>query len=343
MYINDFLCIAPQKTYNLNGPALPLIKHTGNTYQAQEPDYLSLIPAAVLRRMAKYTRMGVGTALPLLKKHPETEAIIIGTANGGVDDTMQFLIQIEQYDEGTLTPTNFVKSTPNALSGALSMMCNNYGYNTTHVHEGLAFENALLDASMYMENHKKAKVLIGAAEEISQWNYNINARRSFYKSETTDSENLINAQTQGSVCGEGAVMFIVSLQKLNAVAKIEGTSSIMSKDVNDVLSTAQKLIPDDTPVDAIMAGFSGDIRYNHYYDLLYDKLGKQSGLFSFKNLCGDYPTVSSFALWLSACILNGYDYPEAICLKRSTKDLRRILIYNNYQGFMHGFILLSLP
>ena len=70
------------------------------------------------------------------------------------EDCIRFLNQIVQYDEGTLTPTNFVQSTPNAIASTIGMNLQCHGYNITHVHRGNAFENALLDALMYLDESK---------------------------------------------------------------------------------------------------------------------------------------------------------------------------------------------
>ena len=101
----------------------------------------------ILRRMGKAVRIGVGAALPLLDGSSNPDGILIGSANGGMEDCIKFLNQVMEYDEGRLTPTNFVQSTPNAIAAQIGLATLNKGYNITHVHRGLAFENALLDAS----------------------------------------------------------------------------------------------------------------------------------------------------------------------------------------------------
>ena len=77
-----------------------------------EPDYPG-IPAGVKRRMGKSVRMAVGAAFPLLKisaagwyHHRNGE-----WRNGRL---IKFLNQIIEYNEGLLTPANFVQSTSNA-------------------------------------------------------------------------------------------------------------------------------------------------------------------------------------------------------------------------------------
>ena len=48
--------------------------------------------------------------------------MLIGTANGGIEDSIMFLNQIHDYEEGRLTPTSFVQSTYNAIAGMMGMI-----------------------------------------------------------------------------------------------------------------------------------------------------------------------------------------------------------------------------
>lgn len=344
MFITDLLCISPQNTYALKGSAFPLLKHIGNKYQAVEPSYRSLIPPSVLRRMGKFTRMGVGTGLPLLEKHKNISGIIIGTANGGVNDSMRFLRQIEEYKEGTLTPTNFVQSTPNSLPGTLSMMSGNEGYNNTHVHEGLAFENALLDAMMYIENNKAA-ILLGAAEEISDWNYNINMRKGYYKTTESDSAYLLLSGTKGSVCGEGAAMFTVEPHKENALAEIADVATIVTTQQSEFKIFLEKFLDKNkcsyTDIYAVLLGVNGDVIIDKEYHDIANNFFNKSTLLSYKNLCGEYATATSFAMWLSVHLLNGYRPPQEIIIKSRVNEGQHILIFNRYHPNMYSLILLK--
>ncbi|MDD3876205.1 MAG: beta-ketoacyl synthase chain length factor [Bacteroidales bacterium] len=344
MFISDLLCISHQKTYDLdlfnNGP----IYNEGIKYFALEPDYTSLIPASTLRRMGKFMRMGVGTGLPMLQKHIGVEGIILATANGGVDDSMKFLNQIEKYQEGTLTPTNFVQSTPNSLAGTLSMMCNNKGYNNTHVHEGLAFENALLDAQMFLESNK-TKVLLGAAEEISDWNFNINLLKGRFKKENCNPESLLESGTIGTVCGEGAFMFVIEATQRNVLAQIKDVGQITTENPAEIFELLRNFLKKNnmkpSDVDAIMLGYNGDARTDSLYNDFYNSMFKGKAAFCFKNLCGEFPTASAFALWLATYIINTYPIPDKVIKVKPQKEINNILIYNHYNGLQHGMILLN--
>ena len=83
----------------------------GERLFAIEPGY-EQIPRVVLRRMGKAVRLMVGAGLPLIKQ-TTCGGVIVGTANGGMEDCIRFMNQIVQYEEGMLAPGNFVQSTPN--------------------------------------------------------------------------------------------------------------------------------------------------------------------------------------------------------------------------------------
>src|ERR1700761_4058763 len=161
-YIHHTKCISPQLTWdNINLEELQL--SSNNTLLAKEPTYES-IPPAIYRRMGKAVRLASGAALPLLHA-VNFNGIIIGTANGGLEDCIKFLNQIMQYQEGRLTPTNFVQSTTNAIASQLAFFSSNKGHNSTHVHRGLAFENALLEAAMLLDENPEHTYLLGGVDE----------------------------------------------------------------------------------------------------------------------------------------------------------------------------------
>jgi len=112
-YIHQTSCISPQA--GLDAPKPP----EDNLLKAIEPSYEG-IPGNVLRRMSKSVKMGIGATLSLL---PFTSGgILIGTGNGGMEDSVKFLKQIIDYDEGLLTPGPFVQSTANAIASQIGLL-----------------------------------------------------------------------------------------------------------------------------------------------------------------------------------------------------------------------------
>ena len=347
MYITDLKAISPQKTYTdelLHGEK---IDHADKVYNVIEPDYMELIPKGLLRRMGKAVRMGVGTGLPLVKAHPDLDGIIMGTANGGLEDCIKFLNQIVEYDEGVLTPTNFVQSTPNAMAGQLALMGANRGYNVTYTNGGLAFENALLDALLLFQEGAVKKMMLGGIEEISDYNYNIDSLADKYKEEIVKDTELLNSTTPGTVCGEGASIFVLENEASDAYAQIVDVEQITYPTTQDLDACLQHLLDRNKltveDIDTVILGYNGDSRHAAWYDHIGNDVLPLSNTLSFKNLIGDYRTCSSFAVWLAAHVLNGStDLLSHIRMREvHTKEISRILIYNHFDGVRHGFTLLT--
>lgn len=343
-YIHQSNCIAAQQDV-LNDGIDTLHDAVDKRLFATEPDYTG-IPPGVLRRMGKAIRMGVGAALPICKETTALNGIIIGTANGGMEDCIKFLNQIVQYEEGLLAPGNFVQSTSNAIAGQLGLITANKGYNITHVHLGLAFENALLDAMMQLNENPANSYLLGGVDEISTFNYNIEKLAGAYKKETISIKQLYETDTAGSIAGEGAAMFIVNKNAENAIAKVEAVCTLHSNDAEEVSNKLKKFltenIDDKKKIDFFLSGENGDNRILKFYTACESLLNTETAVGRFKHLCGEYPTASSFALWLCCEMLQAQKIPQHMYKKKTRiENLKTILLYNNYKGYQHSFILIK--
>ena len=329
MYILNHTCISPQVTLSNDFFDGELKENTGNLYYSIEPDYTDLIPKSLLRRMEKATRIGIGAGIPLLEKHKNIDGI--------------FLKQIMQYNEGTLTPTSFVQSTPNAVTGILALMSKNIGYNTTHTNLGLSFEATLLDAMLLFEENEAKQLLVGAVEETSEYNYNIDSAANFFKEKEVSSSQLLNSNTKGSVRGEGAAMFVVSNSKENALCEIVDVAQFSFLQKNNIAIRALQFLAKNNikpkDIDALTLGYNGDSRYDFLYDILAWQF-ENSSIFSYKNLVGDFPTANSFAMWLSCNAIEGKQIPLEAYYRKLDKKIKTILIYNHYNNNQHSFILL---
>lgn len=342
----DVCSISPQMTFTdefVNGDYKI---HAKNIYSAFEPNYSETIPSSLLRRMGKAVRMGIGTALPLIERNKKLDGIVIGTANGGLENCINFLNQIIDYDEGTLTPTHFVQSTPNVLAGQLALMSKNTGYNVTHVNGSLAFENALLDAMMFLEGEKNvASLLLGAVEEISNYNYNIDLSAGRYKFEKVANDNLITSQTNGSVCGEGSTMFVVSNDANNALAKIINLKQINFPNETDLKIKLKQFLNENEitteNIDLIILGNNGDIQFDSWYDLVKSLFTANKEFVYYKNFIGEYRTSSAFALFLATQLINGKLQNHKGLEGHLTKTPKTILIYNQFEGIHHSLILVK--
>jgi hypothetical protein len=341
-YIHQTSCISPQHTFG-NVDLETVVESVDNRLYALEPAYTG-IPLGTLRRMGKAVRIGVGAALPLVQQNPGLNGVVIGTANGGLEDCIKFLNQIIQYEEGTLTPTNFVQSTSNAIAAQVGMYSGNKGYNITHVHRGMAFENALLDVDMLLKENPKNRYILGGVEEISVYNYNIQILGGWYKKETIVNKDLYNFNTPGSIAGEGASMFIVDAERKNAMAAVVAFSMLHSDDigeVNDMINDFLRQHKIDS-IDLLLSGENGDSRFLNFYIACEKSLGGATPVARFKHISGEHQSASSMALWMGCYFFSTQSVPAHL-LKgaNSINGIETILIYNSYEGYQHSLILLN--
>lgn len=329
LYIHQTSCVSPQE--GLDSPKGPV----NNLLKAAEPRYEG-IPGNVLRRMSKSVRMGTGAALPLLKYSPD--GILIGTGYGGMEDSIRFLNQIIEYDEGILTPGTFVQSTANAIASQLGLIAHNRGYNITYVNRGLAFESALLDAAMLVREHPGKSWLVGGVDEISAHKFRFESAEGWYKKEDLTGKDLYRSDTPGTIAGEGAAVFLVNDRREGALAKISKIVLPGGEDENRFRSALAGLLEGKSP-DLLISGENGDSRALNWYRIAESMMGPGTGIARFKHLCGEYPTASAFALWL-ACNLPG-TLPKHLLKRPPGRAPHHILIYNNYKFIQHSLLLLE--
>jgi hypothetical protein len=343
-YFHESICISPQVTY-AEPDLTQIIVSVDNFLKVLEPDYPG-IPAGVKRRMGKSVRMAVGAALPLLQKYPHPDGMIIATANGGMEDCIKFLNQIIEYNEGLLTPASFVQSTSNAAAAQIALVTKNHQYNITHVHRGLAFENALMDTVMSLKEYPDRAFLLGCTDEISAYNYNIDSLAGWFRKEPVLNTALFETSENGTIPGEGSFMVWMNNEREGATARLDAVRTIHSEDPDMVLHVMKKILsenfaPGEMP-DLLLTGENGDGRLLKYYDAVESAFQDSVPVGRFKHLCGDYCTATSFACWLSFHILSDGKIPPLMLKKNAgEKTVRRILIYNNYRGAQHAFILVS--
>jgi len=136
------------------------------------------------------------------------DAISVGTAMGCLQDTEQFLSKMIAQDEQMLTPTAFIQSTHNTVSGQIALLCGCHGHNLTYVHRGHSFEHALINTQLYLQQHPGETVLAGGLDELVDTSVALMQRAGVYRTDAT--------QSAGAIAGEGAAFFTVSRQRENA-------------------------------------------------------------------------------------------------------------------------------
>ena len=349
IYIRAAAGISPQETFNnLSFPEV-IIQHAGNRFNCIEPDYDDLIDAKLIRRMSRIIKMGSAAAIGCLQQAniEIPGGIIVGTAYGCLQDTEIFLQRMIHYNEELLTPTAFIQSTHNTVGAQIALMLQCHHYNNTFVQRGFSFESALLDAVLLLKEDEMNNVLAGAADEITTSGHDILMRFDLYKT-SSDNTDLYNYENKGTVAGEGAFFFLLSnqlseknLAKLNAVETFynPGNNEEIEKNIIAFLSSQSLTIND---IDVIIAGRNGDKKNDVVYDALNASVFTGKLVINYKHLCGEYPTTTSFALWLATVIIQQKKVPEVLGQKKETwKTIEKILIYNHYLNIHHTLFLVT--
>ena len=222
-------------------------------------------------------------------------------------------------------------------------MSANSGYNNTHSNKGLSFENCVVDAQLLFDEGRVNSLLIGCVEEISQAPLKISQLAGHTKTEKISTDKLFESQTKGTVKGEGAVMFVMENSVENALAQIVDVDMITCPSETELLEKAERFLErngiEKDQIDALMLGYAGDIENDKWYDLFSESLFPSLGIITYKNLFGENAAASSFATWFAANLVNGETTPEMAIKKPIPSALKTILIYNQYQGTQHGFVL----
>lgn len=348
MYIRATGSISPQKTFG-HQPLVDAVAYNGNRLACIEPDYKEFIDPKLIRRMSRIIRMGVAAAMECLQEADikVPDAIVTGTAYGCLEDTNSFLSKMVEFNEELLTPTAFIQSTHNTIGAQIGLMlqCNNY--NNAFVHRGFSFESALLDGMLLLKEKDANNVLVGAIDEITNSSHAIINRMGLYKQGEVSNLDIYKAKTKGTIAGEGSSFFLLAAEPSSTdYAKLDGlytfykpeNTAEVEKQINSFLEKHSVNIND---IDIIITGKNGDAASDKAYDELTQTLFVNNETINYKYLCGEYPTASSFAMWLAATAIKSGKLPAVFDQNSKDRKISRVLIYNHYLGIHHSLSLLS--
>ena len=137
-----------------------------------------------------------------------------------------------------------------------------------------------------------------------------------------------------------------SEEAAKAIAKVVAINTLHTTDVDLVKQQLnlflQKNVEAGKEIDLFISGENGDNRTLPFYIACETLLNDDISIVRYKHMVGDYATTPAIGLWYTCEILQNQQVPEQLFKKRSakTKD-RNILLYNNYKGLQHSFILVS--
>ncbi len=347
-YINGLSSISHQNSLESEFlvEVTPLTNET--VFKAIQPSYKDIISPAAGRRMAKGVKMGMYTALKSLEeaKVENPDSIIVGTGLGCMEDSEKFLHAIIDNNEQYLTPTSFIQSTHNTVGGQIALALKCKGPNFTYVNGGVSFESGLIDGKMQIDLEESNTVLVGSVDEIAKQTSYLYQLADLVKKEEEQPIDILTSKTKGIIYGEGAQFFVLESEKKNSCyAVLEKVSIINTLEPNEVNQYLEQFLKSagitKEEIDLVILGIDGDVNFKEMYEGP-QALFNQTPQAYYKHLTGGYHTASAFGFWMANNILKRQILPEATQLNKLTKKgYQKVLLYNQYRGKDHSFILLS--
>lgn len=373
IYINGSGCVSAQKTFDGSFPG-EVIYPEGYIFPVVAPPYKNYISPAMIRRMGSGVKNGVvASALALQEAGisaagvpaagapaagdatvASIDAVITGTGVGCIKDSENFLMAILENQEAFLTPTAFIQSTHNTVGAQIALSLGCKAYNFSYVNGAISFESALADARLQLLSGEARNILVGGVDEKADFTYRLFALAGLIKSD----EN-----TPGASYSEGATFFVLSTEKKEHSYAVLKDVTVSNRLHPEEVATALERFLERTgtrltDIDAVIIGKNDDIGYQDYYSGLLSGFSPEISVIHYKHLVGEYNTASAFGFWLAADILKKQEIPEAVLLSGALQTssaggtairgaayrgaaIRNVLLYNQWRGMDHSFVLLS--
>lgn len=345
IYGSGIICIQPTfhedyfydevKTYDING------------IKSIDPDYKEFIPALQLRRMGKSMRMAVYASQKAIQNagNPEIHAIITGTGEGCIRDSEKFVEALWENEGGMLNPTPFIQSTHNMAAATIALALGCKGYNMTYTNNSSSFESAIIDSLLYLNESPQENIIIGGLDEVSEQTMQFWGKAGYVRTQNVHIPLDLNNKNTGEIIAEGAGFYVVSGEKRkNYLGKILNVKTVF--DVDNLQDFMVEFLQENelnaSNLDAIILGNNGDKRYDGIYNSISEQLFSEIPQISFKNILGEFDTVTSLAVELALKVFKNQAIPQILNLNGKTKnEYNRILIYNQRRGKNHSLILLE--
>lgn len=348
VYINSVGSVSSQKTYNNADFLEEIVYHHENVIKVIDPNYKEYIPPAAARRMAKGIKMSTVSSRTALNEAglENVDAIMVGTGLGCISDSAKFVGNIIDNNEQFLTPTRFIQSSHNTVSGQIALAISCKGYNFTYVNASVSFESCLIDALLQLRLEEASNILVGGVDEIADHHVKSHQLIEHIKKEPVAAQELLESKTKGCVTSEGANFFVLSnTRQTSTYGELLAVQTFNTLDedrlefvIKNFLSENGMAIED---VDIAILGNNGDINFDGYYNRISDGVLKNTSQLYYKHLSGEFDTAASFGFWLGSKILKAQAIPEAVKLNSIEPNrIDTILLYNQYRGENHTLTLL---
>jgi len=348
VYINSAACISVQDTLNENFSDTLKPENSVQVLKAIEPNYKEFIPPAMSRRMSKTVKMSSVASTKALQESgiEKPDAIIVGTGMGCSQDSEKFLKNVLENNEEFLTPTFFIQSTHNTVSGQIALGLQCHGYNFTYVNCSSSLEFSMLDGKLQILDEEAENVLVGSTDEQTDRTLELFKLSGAIKKEENLPVDYLNSTTEGVIWGEGSSFFVLGKDKTEtSYAQLKDIQIINSLELDETQQFVEdflvknKLKNED--IDAVILGFSGDSKSDVYYKNA-SELFQNSSLLYYKHLSGEFNTASGFSTFMACHILKNQEIPEVMMINDVKKEsIKNILLYNHFGGKDHSLVLLE--
>jgi len=319
LYIKNTACISSLEIVQSND-TFELMDTSSANYKDRfviEPNYRDFLGSSIIRRGAKYMKNGLYTALKCLEEfNNEVKGIIVGTGVGSFLYTEKFLLEMIDKNEENLSPNTFLQSMSSTISGNIAILTKCNGYNMTYVNRGISFENALVDAGLHCNKDNSQLMLVGATDEVTE-SYSKFVRETNYLSTS-------NKETELGL-GEGATFMLVSGEGEEGNVCIKAVEVLFMPSPEEINNRVKHVLDkNDVTIDLVLTTRNIQSILKH--------VDKVPCIF-YKDYVGEYPTVSSFAVWVSEKILSTQHIPQIFKTNvKKDQTLRNILIINQYKN-----------
>ncbi len=346
VYINGLGSVSIQESI------IPEYPEWGNTnyLRCHEPNFAQYISPVLSRRMSKIIKRSIVASQICLQDAgcEMPEAIISGTGLGCIEETEKFLLSMIEQKELFLQPTHFIQSTHNTISSQIAMFLKCYSYNNTYSHLGTSFESALFDAFLQISIQQINNALVGGYDEMTPDYKNMLSKIGYIKSTPFTVDDIQNAESLGSVMGEGSNCVFISNEKTdNSYAEILDVQLFHSPKnhldtFNHIIDFLNKNKVSINDIDAVFLGLNGDLENDTVYNEVYiDELSKPIP-FMYKHLCGEYYTSAAYGLFITAQLIKDNRFSSKLYRKYHPKNpLKKVLFHNHFQNKSHSLILLG--
>jgi len=348
VYINSAACISVQDTLNENFFDTLKPENSVQILKAIEPNYKEFIPPAMSRRMSKTVKMSSVASTKVLQEAgiEKPDSIIVGTGMGCSQDSEKFLKNVLENNEEFLTPTFFIQSTHNTVSGQIALGLQCHGYNFTYVNSSSSLEFSMLDAKLQILDGEAENVLVGSTDEQTERTMELYKLNNSIKKEENLPVDYLNSTTDGVIWGEGSSFFVLGKDKIaTSYAQLKDIQIINTLELNETEKFIESFLTKNNltnqDIDTVILGFSGDSKSDNYYQKA-SALFQNSSLLYYKHLSGEFNTASGFSTFMACHILKNQEIPEVMKINDVKKEsFQNILLYNHLGGIDHSLVLLE--